>query len=258
MSAKQESETLMNALLPVAEEMLRKYGEFYPYGGYMKPDGTIVQVGASDPDTDHPKSKDLIYVLRSSFQDLAQRGKCKAAAMVFDVTVTLPNSEHNSDAIQVSLEHSEGYSTEVFFPYQLIENKLVYGEIFAQQGKAEVFAGGMMRESDAGKQIIGKWRSDPANAEAIAAYGDVSLDFSRNGALTYTIHPEGKRQIMLMTYRIDRDVLVTDQPSNRKEERTRFRITSEGKLFLEHEHRPSTYIRVVDSPSLPLPSVNQN
>lgn len=154
MSAKQESETLMNALLPVAEEMLRKYGEFYPYGGYMKPDGTIVQVGASDPDTDHPKSKDLIYVLRSSFQDLAQRGKCKAAAMVFDVTVTLPNSEHNSDAIQVSLEHSEGYSTEVFFPYQLIENKLVYGEIFAQQGKAEVFAGGMMRESDAGKQII--------------------------------------------------------------------------------------------------------
>ena len=63
---------------------------------------------------------------------------------------------------------------------------------------------------------------------------------------------------MLMTYRIDRDVLVTDQPSNRKEERTRFRITSEGKLFLEHEHRPSTYIRVVDSPSLPLPSVNQN
>jgi hypothetical protein len=140
MSAKQESEALMNALLPLAEKMLRQYGEFYPYGGYMKPNGEIVEVGASDPDTDHPKSKDLIYVLRSSLQDLAERNECKAAAMVFDVTVTLPNSERKSDAIQVSLAHSEGYSAEVFFPYQLVENKLVYGEIFAQQGKNDVFA----------------------------------------------------------------------------------------------------------------------
>ena len=140
MSAKQESEALMNALLPLAENMLRQYGEFYSYGGYMKPDGTIVEVGASDPDTDHPKSKDLIYVLRSSLQDLAEQNQCKAVAMVFDVTVTLPNSDPKSDAIQVSVEHSEGYSAEVFFPYQLAENKVVYGETFAQRGKAEVFA----------------------------------------------------------------------------------------------------------------------
>jgi hypothetical protein len=60
--------------------------------------------------------------------------------MVFDVTVTLPDSRRKSDAIQVSLEHSEGYSAEVFFPYQLVENKLVYGETFAQRGKADVFA----------------------------------------------------------------------------------------------------------------------
>jgi hypothetical protein len=141
MSAKQESEALMNALLPLAEKLLCQYGEFYPYGGYMKPDGEIVEVGASDPDTDHPKSKDLIYVLRSSLQELAERNECKAVAMVFDVTVTLPNSNRKSDAIQISLEHSGGYSAEVFFPYQLVETKVVYGETFAQRGKADVFAG---------------------------------------------------------------------------------------------------------------------
>jgi hypothetical protein len=140
MSAKQESESLINAILPLAEKMLQQFGEFYPYGGYMKPDGTIVEVGATDPDTDRPKSKDLIYVLRSSLQDLAERNQCKAVAMVFDVTVTLPNSDRKSDAIQVCVEHSDHYSAEVFFPYQLIENEVVYGETFAQRRKAEVFA----------------------------------------------------------------------------------------------------------------------
>jgi hypothetical protein len=115
-----------------------------------------------------------------------------------------------------------------------------------------------MSESEAAEQIVGKWRSDPDDPEAVRLYGDVSLDFSRNGALTYTIHAEGKRQIMLLTYRIDGDVLVTDQPSDPKEERTRFKITSAGKLILEQEHRPATYVRVADAPALPLSTVNTN
>jgi hypothetical protein len=142
MSSKQEAEKLMNTILPLAERMLREYGEFYPYGAYMKPDGTVVELGATDPDTDHPKSKDLIYVLRSSLQDIARRKECKAVAIVLDVTVALPNSNRKSDAIQVSVEHADHYSAEVFFPYQLNENELVYGETFAQQGKHEVFTQG--------------------------------------------------------------------------------------------------------------------
>ena len=139
MNPKQESEKLMNAMLLLAEKMLRQHGEFYPYGGWMKPDGEIVDVGAQDPDTDHPKSKDLIYVLRSSFQEMASTSKCKAVAIVFDVAVNLPSSNRKSDAIQVSVDHINGYSVEVFFPYQIVNNEVVYGESFAQEGKHEIF-----------------------------------------------------------------------------------------------------------------------
>src|SRR5438128_8489993 len=117
MNAKQESEKLMNAILPLAEKMLRQYGEFYPYGGYLKPDGMIVDMGADDPDTERPKSKDLIYVLRSSFREMASAKQCKAVAVVFDVTVNAPNSNRKSDAIQFCVDHADGYSAEVFFPY---------------------------------------------------------------------------------------------------------------------------------------------
>jgi len=140
MTPQQNSESLMNALLPLAEKMLREYGEFYPFGGYMKPDGNIVVFGAVDPDTDHPKSKDLLYVLRSSLQETAHRNECKATAVVFGVAVTPPSSTHKSDAIQVCIEHADGYSAEVFFPYRLVDGEIVYEEVFAQQGKHDIFA----------------------------------------------------------------------------------------------------------------------
>ena len=58
--------------------MLSEFGEFYPYGGYMKPSGEISNVGAKDEEDDHPKSKDLLYVLRDSFSQMASTGSCKA------------------------------------------------------------------------------------------------------------------------------------------------------------------------------------
>ena len=97
-----------------------------------------------------------------------------------------------------------------------------------------------MSEPKGGRQIIGRWRSDPDDPEGIRIYGDVLLDFSPNGRLTHTIHSEGKRQIMLLTYRIKGDALITDQPSDPKEESTRFEFTPTGKLVLLYENQPST------------------
>lgn len=138
--SKRDCERLVNAVLPVAETMLRRHGEFYPFGGYMEPDGKIVHLGAQDGDTDRPKSKDLIFVLRDALQNLARANQCDATALVFDVSVALPGSNRKSEAIQVCVDHRDGYSAEVFFPYQVIGNDVVYGETFAQQGKSEVFA----------------------------------------------------------------------------------------------------------------------
>lgn len=139
MNHKEESEKLMNAIVPLADRMLRQHGEFYPFGGYMKPDGTIVEVGAADGETDHPKSMDLIYLLRSSFQELARTNQCKVVAVVFDVAVPVPKSTRKSDAIQVCIEHEDGYSVEVFFPYEIIDHQVVYGETFAQQDNHRSF-----------------------------------------------------------------------------------------------------------------------
>lgn len=129
----------MNAVLPVAERMLKQYGEFYPYGGCMRLDGSITHIGATDADTDHPKSRDVIFVLKDSLREMANRRECKAVAMVFDVSTTLPNGG-KSDAIQVNIEHADGCSVEVFLPYRLADGELIYGDTLVQQGKHEIFS----------------------------------------------------------------------------------------------------------------------
>jgi hypothetical protein len=65
-----------------------------------------------------------------------------------------------------------------------------------------------------GERLIGKWRSDADFPGGIGEFGEVSLEFSPNGGLTYVIHGEEKRQIILLTYRVEGDVLVTDQPAS--------------------------------------------
>jgi hypothetical protein len=140
MSGKSDCEKLMNGVLPLAERMLSQFGEFHPYGGYMKPDGEITHVGAEDEDTEHPKSKDLLYVLRDSFSEMAATGVCKATAIVFDVRVVAPGAEQKSDAVQVCLEHADGYSAEVFLPYQIDQHgRVSYGTMFSQEGKHDIF-----------------------------------------------------------------------------------------------------------------------
>ncbi|MFI5126375.1 MAG: hypothetical protein ACHQJX_06080 [Candidatus Acidiferrales bacterium] len=139
MNAKEESEKLINALLPFTEQMLQRYGEFYPHGGYMRQDGEVVLLGAQDSDSDHPKSEDLICILRDSLRQVAGAKACKAVAIVFDVVVNLPEPQRKGDAIQVCIEHEDGYAAEVFFPYQIADGKLVYGETFAQKGDPRFF-----------------------------------------------------------------------------------------------------------------------
>jgi hypothetical protein len=139
-SGKEDCEEVMNAVLPLAQKMLSKSGEFYPYGGYMKPDGEIAIVGAKDGETDHPKSQDLLNMLHESLSATAAKCKIKATAIIFDVRVNLPGSQEKSDAIQINLEHTDGYSAEVFLPYQKRpDGRVTYGDMFAQVGGHDIF-----------------------------------------------------------------------------------------------------------------------
>ena len=135
---KAECENLMNAALPFAEQMLQKHGEFFPYGAALKGNGEIASVAGYDG-REQPPSNDIIRLLKEGFVQGAKSGEYKATALVYDVRVTVPSTGTKSDAIAVSLNHRDNYSVVVFFPYQLTNGQLTFGEVFAQKGESDVF-----------------------------------------------------------------------------------------------------------------------
>lgn len=94
-----------------------------------------------------------------------------------------------------------------------------------------------------GEKILGRWVTDPEDVKSLEELGFVSMEFQPNGNLTYTIHGEEKEQVMFLTYRIEGDVLVTDQPSSPKEERAPIRFTNEGKLIVRNGNSEFAYVR---------------
>ena len=95
---KADCEALMNSVLPFAEQMLTTHREFVPFGGAMRPDRQLVSVAGYEGN-EHPKSVEVIALLKEGLIAAAQNGEYKATAIVYDVRVKLPLLEEKSDAI---------------------------------------------------------------------------------------------------------------------------------------------------------------
>ena len=139
MSAKDDCNQLLDATAPRAENLLREFGEFFPFGAQMLPSGEIVPVEAYTGE-EQPRSQDLIDLLMTSFKTRAYDGEVVATALVYDVRVTLPGSDRKSDAIAVNLDHRDNYSVTVFFPYVIANGEPALGEAFANIGDNLVFS----------------------------------------------------------------------------------------------------------------------
>ena len=131
---------LLNALLPMAEMLLRKQGEFHPIGATMLSNGEIRHVGAKIEGDDHPPSQSLIDLLTESFQKEATAGKLRAAGICYDVLTVPPGKHQKQDAICCGLEHCLGEAVNVYEPYVKTEDgNFQYDEIFAAERTPQFF-----------------------------------------------------------------------------------------------------------------------
>ena len=85
--------------------------------------------------------------------------------------------------------------------------------------------------------------NDPNDHEGIDEFANVSLEFQSDGSLKYTIHTEETDQIILLSCRAEDGVLISNQASRPRAERTPYSIDSDGKLTVSFGSRRAVYIR---------------
>ncbi len=138
-NGKSECERILAALMPMIEKSLRSDGRFYPVGGFIQPDGKVA-IAAAPGDPARPIAPaQSIDMLRGAFVKMADSGSCSATAIFHDARITFPETGKVTDAVQASLEHSDGFCATVIYPYKKSWGRLKFGEAFRQHAEPQIF-----------------------------------------------------------------------------------------------------------------------
>lgn len=138
---KEDVELLLNELMPLAEERLAQNREFYPFGAAVDENGELVRTQAWTGD-EEPSASDLVDSLVATFQQQAEGEEIRASAILIDCLTVPPGETEKVDAVAARLDHLDGYSAVVFFPYTIgPDGAVTFAEPFAHEGDDEIFGG---------------------------------------------------------------------------------------------------------------------
>ena len=136
---REEIEALLNFLLPFAEEMLQKNGEFYPYAAILAADGELSTV-STEMAEEHPDVGELLVSLHAHLGEQAADGSIRASGIAADVTLTDPDSGETTDAVQLELDHADADAVDIYVPYESAGGGIKFGELVAAQGREPIFS----------------------------------------------------------------------------------------------------------------------
>ena len=144
---REDANDVLNASVSYAKRMLRRYGEFGPFGFVMNGDGDLKLEPVAQRDLPADPGM-LLNLLQQQLAERARRGTLRAAASASNVTMGKASSEGFADAIMIDIEHETGYCVKAFVPYRITGGQFFgffpriirFGAIRTQEGEARLFA----------------------------------------------------------------------------------------------------------------------
>ncbi|MDB6028280.1 MAG: hypothetical protein JWM68_4503 [Verrucomicrobiales bacterium] len=136
--AQDDYSSLLNALIPFAEEMLKKNGEFFPFGAAVSTAGEV-SAHAIDDDDEMPESEEVIASLVQEFQTEARAGKIRATGICYDGRIVQEGKK--VDAVIIGLEHVTGSGSKTYVPYTKgLFGGYRFGEMIITFDEQKIFA----------------------------------------------------------------------------------------------------------------------
>jgi hypothetical protein len=120
---REDANEVLNACVTYAKRMLRRYGQFGPFGYRMNVDGDVALEVVAQHDMP-PEPAMLLDLLYEQLEERAKRGSLIAAGTTSNVTMDKASPEGFVDAVMVEIEHKDGYSVQAFVPYRVTGGQL--------------------------------------------------------------------------------------------------------------------------------------
>jgi hypothetical protein len=144
---REDANEVLNACATYAKRMLRRYGQFAPFGYRMNQDGNVVLEVVAQHDMP-PEPAMLLELLYGQLAERAKKGLLVAAGTASNVTLGKASDEGFVDAVMVEIEHRSGYSVQAYVPYRITGGQLHgvfprvlrFGKLRVQDGKPRLFA----------------------------------------------------------------------------------------------------------------------
>lgn len=133
--AQSDADALFSAALELAEKMLAKRGEFYPFGVDVDTEDELAMFGAAPGLGEHPASLDVLDGLVEGAR--SRRDALRAVAVVADVTL-----QGGRDAVRIEVEHREGLALEILVPYarRRLTGRVTFDDMSVSEGPRRVWS----------------------------------------------------------------------------------------------------------------------
>ena len=131
--AQNDMDGLLDAVLPLAQQLLEQHGEFFPFGARVSVGGELVMLESYAGD-EHPPSQVVLDQLLEVTRAVA--GDNRAVCFTSDVLVD------GGDAVRAEIEHRDGHALVVLLPYEKVGSGggVVYGDLMAAPGVRRVWS----------------------------------------------------------------------------------------------------------------------
>ncbi|QIZ76112.1 hypothetical protein [Ferrimonas lipolytica] len=136
-----QAQELLNAAMPLAHKLLTETGEFMPFAAAMTPAGDFVSVDVPEDQEEENPSEAMVADLQLVLRQAAGEGEYIATAVVYDTGILLgEDAQEPQDAVAVNLDHKSGFAMVVFVPYTIVDGKVQFAEMMAQEAESIIFA----------------------------------------------------------------------------------------------------------------------
>lgn len=137
--AKLEAELLLNEGMGIAQLMLARRGEFPPFASGLTEADDIVHL-SEVPGTEGKRSREVVEILEGILRDSAEQEGYKAIAVLADVRLELEGDSGPRPAVQVSLEHRDGYCVDVIVPYRGSGTEIEFEPMLARPRTGRIYS----------------------------------------------------------------------------------------------------------------------